>query len=128
MRKAVLCVDDEAILLLAITMSLRNLLPKDVHVDASISAAEAFEAIDELAARDIEVGVVVCDLLMPGMKGDDFLRALHAKKPEIKAILLTGFSGSSEEAELRRDIGLFASLIKPCNNGDLARLIKEALG
>ena len=126
-RPAVLCIDDEAILLLAITMSLRNALGKDVHVDAASSAAEAFAAIDELAARDIEVRVVICDLLMPGQSGDDFLRSLHARMPSIKAILLTGMPDSPEGKALVEEVGLFASLPKPCNNQELARLVRLAL-
>ncbi|MEI6874426.1 MAG: response regulator [Spirochaetota bacterium] len=126
-RPAVLCLDDEAILLLAITMSLRNTLGKEVHVDAASSAAEAFKAIGELAARDIEVQVVVCDLLMPGVRGDEFLRSLHAKLPAVKAILLTGLSDSPEELALKNDVGLFASLPKPCSNSELSRVVKRAL-
>jgi CheY-like chemotaxis protein len=127
-KPAVLCVDDEAILLLAISRGLRAALGGEVHVEAASSAAEAFAAIEELAEEGIEVRVVLCDLLMPGMRGDDFLRALHGKLPEIKAILLTGLPDGPAGPALKAEVGLVACLPKPCNNSEIARTVRMALG
>ncbi len=127
MKPGVLCVDDEAILLLALTRGLRADLGAGVCVDGAASAEDAFAAMEELSERSVEVQVVVSDLIMPGMRGDDFLREVHRSRPGIRTILLTGLPDGEEEEALRREIGLFASLTKPCNNAKLARLIKEAL-
>ncbi|MDA8409180.1 MAG: response regulator [Treponema sp.] len=127
MKPCVLCVDDEAILTLALTRSLKSAFGTDVHVDAASSAEEAFEAISELAAADIAVKVVVCDLLMPVMRGDEFIARLRELHPAIKSILLTGLPDDEESARLNRELNLFASLSKPVKTAQLVEIVGKAL-
>ncbi len=127
MKPALLCVDDEAILTLAISRSLQTAFGPDLHVEAVSSAARAFEAIAELEGRGIEVRLVISDLLMPEMRGDDFLRALRQSHPDIKAILLSGMPDCQEAIVLKEEVGLYASLTKPANIKLLANLVREAL-
>ena len=45
MKPGILCIDDEAILTLALSRSLKSAFGSAVHVDAASSADEAFEAM-----------------------------------------------------------------------------------
>jgi DNA-binding NtrC family response regulator len=128
MKLALLCVDDEAILTLAISRSIRTSFGPDLHVVSASSAAEAFEAIAELEGSGEEVRMVISDLLMPEMRGDDFLRVLHQRFPDIKTILLSGMPPDCPEAiVLKEEVGLYANLSKPANMKILTRLVREAL-
>ena len=127
MKKGVLCVDDEAILTLALTRSLKSAFGTSVHVDAASSAEEAFEAISELESVDIAIKVVICDLLMPGTRGDELILSLHERYPAIKSILLTGLPDDEESARLNKALGLFASLSKPVKTSELVEVVGRAL-
>jgi len=126
-KPGILCVDDEAILTLALTRTLKAAFGTSVHVDAACSADEALEAIEELKAADVNTKVVLCDLFMPGTRGDEFLARLKDIYPHIKSILLTGLLEGDESARLTRDLGLFAALSKPVRSAELIGIVGKAL-
>ena len=74
-RKAILCIDDETIILDSLREQLEKNFGEDFIYETAESAEEAFEIIDELEEDGIEIAIIVCDWLMPGMKGDKFLLA-----------------------------------------------------
>ncbi len=127
MKPGILCVDDEAILTLALTRTLKAAFGSSVHVDAACSADEAFEAIEELKTAEVGTKVVICDLYMPGIRGDEFLARLKETHPGIKSILLTGLPEGDESARLTKDLGLFASLSKPVKSAELIEIVGKAL-
>ena len=127
MKPGVLCVDDEAILTLALTRSLKSAFGASVHVDAASSAEEAFEAIAELEGVEVAIKVVICDLLMPGTRGDEFIAQLKGRYPGIKAILLSGLPDDAGTAKLYASLDLFASLSKPVKTSELVEIVGKAL-
>lgn len=127
MKPGILCVDDEAILTLALTRALKSALGAKVHVDAAGSADEALAAIEELRGLEVEIKVIVCDLFMPGMRGDEFVALVAQRYPGIKSILLTGLPDEAESERLTRGLGLFALLSKPVNSAELVDLVGTAL-
>lgn len=127
MKPAILCVDDEAILTLALTRSLKAAFGAEVHIDAAGSAEEALEAIEELRASGIETKVVICDLYMPGQRGDEFLAMLSRSFPSIRSILLSGITDAAESSRIGTELGLFASLSKPVRNSELIDVVGRAL-
>jgi len=54
------------------------------------NADEAWEVIEELVEEECDILIVVSAWLMPGIKGDEFLIALHKKYPNIVKVMLTG--------------------------------------
>jgi two-component system, cell cycle sensor histidine kinase and response regulator CckA len=70
---------------------------------------EALEAASKIEALDI----VVTDLMMPQMTGDELARRLRRREPGLKVLYLTGFSDAlfKEKAVLWQDE---AFLDKPC--------------
>ncbi len=56
--------------------------------------AVARDGVDALAvAEGIEVlDILVTDLMMPNMNGDELARRLREKRPEVKVLYLTGYS------------------------------------
>lgn len=68
--------------------------------------------------------VVICDYMMPGMDGGEFLRRMLESDPTAKVIIMSGFA---KEAETRRFIedGAYAFLDKPLDIEELLRLLRE---
>jgi CheY-like chemotaxis protein len=125
--KAILLVDDEAILLLSLKQSLRLRFGPGYRYETAANGAEGLERVKELATEGVRVVLVISDWLMPGMKGDEFLARIHASNPDIKLIMLTGHADESDMAGLSRDVGLEAFIRKPWNAEDLFAIVESAL-
>ena len=115
----VLLVDDEPLLLEVIAQELRRSF--ELH-----TAASAAEADRKVAARPFDV--VVCDHMLPGEQGLDFLIRLMDKAPSTRRILMTGYTNTEFISRSMAIGGLSACLVKPLRAADIARAIGEALG
>ena len=83
--RRILIVEDERILLRLLARSfLRE--PQDYEVVTVSSGEEAMEALAER-----HFGVVIADLVLPGMTGLDLLERARMMRPEISVIVMTGF-------------------------------------
>lgn len=88
------------------------------------TAEDGAKAVREL--RDNPVDVVVSDLKMPGLDGVQLLEWIHARSPETRFILLTGYG--SEDVEKRvRELGAFEYLNKPISPETLAAVVTAAM-
>jgi CheY-like chemotaxis protein len=103
----VLLVDDEDLVRTATAEMIRD-LGHDV-VEAS-GGAEALA----LLASGLEVNVVVTDYLMPGMDGGALARRLATTHPDVRILLITGYTGAGE------DVVQLPRLSKPFGRKDLA--------
>jgi two-component system cell cycle sensor histidine kinase/response regulator CckA len=79
---------------------------------ATTVAGDGPEAL-EAASRMAELDLVVTDVMMPQMTGDELGRRLRAERPSVKVLYLTGFSDRlfKEKVTLWADE---AFLDKPC--------------
>lgn len=79
---------------------------------ATTVASDGPEAL-EAASRMEELDLVVTDVMMPQMTGDELGRRLRAQRPSVKVLYLTGFSDRlfKEKVTLWADE---AFLDKPC--------------
>ncbi len=59
-----------------------------------VEAANGTEAL-QLLKRPNEVDLVVLDVMMPGPRGTDVLKEIKRRSPELKTIILTGFSSKN---------------------------------
>ena len=124
---AILCVDDEALVLRSLKEQLRRRFGTRFVYETAASAAEAWEIIDELCLDDIEILVIVSDWLMPGIKGDEFLAQVHRRHPKIVKVMLTGQADEQAIERARRDANLHACLHKPWSEEELAQVVESAL-
>lgn len=126
-RAAIICVDDEAIILLALKQELKRRFKDRFIVETALDAAEANAIVEELDARGVPTAMVVSDWLMPGTRGDEFLIDLHARKPHIKTLLVTGQADGESIERARREAGLCGCIHKPWRTDELASLIEACL-
>ena len=87
---AILCVDDEVLILEALETELHRAFGDDYVYEFAESAEEALEIINELEHSPVELKVVITDWLMPHMRGDELLRKIQQKRPNTVKIILTG--------------------------------------
>ena len=116
----VLLVDDEVAVLKLETQMLERL---GYRVEPRSSSTEALNAFR--AAPD-RFDLVVTDLAMPNMTGDQLALKVMAIRPETRIIICTGFS-ERLDAEKARLIGIDGFLMKPIVKSQLARLVREVL-
>jgi len=83
-RARVLIVDDDA----AVRGACAVLL--DMLGYGTTQANSGREALAALRAQDAQVQLVMLDLEMPDMRGDEVLRALKRDRPELRVLLMSG--------------------------------------
>jgi len=127
MKKSILCVDDENIVLDSLKSQLKRRLGNSFSYETALNAEEAFEIIEDLYSEGIKIVLIVSDWLMPGIKGDEFLVKVHEIYPDMINILLTGRAELEAIENAKNNANLFACLEKPWAEDELISIIKKAL-
>jgi DNA-binding NtrC family response regulator len=124
-RKAIICIDDEMIILNSLVEQLENYYGNSYIYEPAESAEEGYEIIDDLEDEDIDIEIIVCDWQMPGIKGDKFLLDIDLKYPKVVKILLTGQADESLVYNLKQETDRFAIVQKPWEKDELIHAINE---
>ena len=140
---AELCVEAGLAVTGANSVTVRVLLAEDEAMIAltlsDILEAEGYEVTiagdgAKALARARQLGdaldVLVTDLNMPEMSGEDLIRVLRADRPELPVVVVTGSSPRGGLEELRRyggGHGPFALLHKPIDYADLVDAMRRAV-
>lgn len=126
-RKAIICIDDEPIILASLVDQLERHFGHQYMFEEAESAEEGMEVIEDLEDEDIEIAAIVCDWLMPGMKGDEFLLKIDLKYPRTAKVLLTGQADEGSVYNLRREADKFSVIHKPWEKDEIVQSIKDQL-
>ena len=124
---AIICVDDEPVILESFTEQLKRNLGREYEIEAAESGEEALEIIEELREDGIEIALVVSDQIMPGMKGDELLIKIHDRYPKALKIMLTGQADAQAVGNVVNAANLYRYIAKPWDETDLILTVKEAL-
>jgi CheY-like chemotaxis protein/anti-sigma regulatory factor (Ser/Thr protein kinase) len=90
-------------------------------------ARDAGEALEYFAGAP-RVDALIADFSMPGMNGRELIRAVHARQPDVPAILLTGQMGEPADlAEEPPQAGRFVLMRKPVRGRDLVSCVQSLL-
>jgi two-component system response regulator HydG len=117
-RPLVLIVDDETSNL----ESLRKTFEREGwRVALAQSGAEALDAL-----RRERASVVVTDLMMPGMSGEELLRAVKTLAPETEVVLMTAY-GTVEVAVAAMKLGAYDFITKPVKRHAIVKSVRQAL-
>ncbi len=127
LKKAILCVDDEKIVLTSLKSQIKNHFGNHYLYEFAESADEAWEVIEELYDDGIEILIIVTDWLMPKTKGDELLIEIHQKFPGIVKVLLTGHADPQAIDRCREQANLHRCLIKPWTEHELIETIESGL-
>lgn len=83
-------------------------------------------ALDLLADESWFVDLIVSDVQMPELKGDELLRVVRQKRAETPLIVVTAFGSVENAVEMIKN-GAFQYLTKPFQTKDLLAAAKKAL-
>ncbi len=128
MKKAILCVDDEKIIILSLVEQLKERFGNKYIYESAMSAEEALMIIDELVGEQVNVILVISDWLMEGMKGDEFLIKVTEMYPGTLNVMLTGQATSEALENVEREGAISAFMAKPWNKDELMNKISSLLG
>jgi CheY-like chemotaxis protein len=116
----ILCVDDDESIVGIIRAQLERL---GYQVETKTHPTEAVELVEKDPNR---FDLVITDLIMPKLRGDKLIMQIKTIRPDIKAILCSGFSESMDEekaAQAQAD----GFLRKPVSREELALALRKVL-
>ncbi|MBA3849324.1 MAG: hypothetical protein C0502_04935 [Opitutus sp.] len=121
LQGTVLVVDDESAVREMTALGLRH---AGLQV---IEAADGFEALNLCRAHPAEIDLLLLDLTMPNLSGEETLRRLRMQGAKQKVILMSGYS-ASEATRRCQSLGAVAFVQKPFEFAALISLIGSHLG
>lgn len=125
---AILCVEDESEVREAV---IRDLKPfADVfRIEAAEDVTDAREVLNELEEEGIELGLALCDHMMPGESGVEFLVSLqnHEVYQEARKVLITGQAGLEDTVKAVNEAKLDHYMSKPWKPEALLDVVKKQL-
>ncbi|MCX7737301.1 MAG: SLC13 family permease [Candidatus Kapabacteria bacterium] len=113
-----LIIDDEKDFLESITKRLEMRNYKVISKDSG-------KDIEQLIKQEKDIDVVILDLKMPDIPGEEVLKRIKSQKPNIQVIILTGH-GSTESAVEMAKLDAFTYLQKPAEIDKLIKIIDDA--
>ncbi len=118
MTTTVLVVDDD----LANLESVCRIFEKEGV--STLSAPDGQKALELL--RKPEVGVLVTDLMMPGLDGQALLKASRAMRPDVEVVLMTAYATVETAVSAMRD-GAYDFITKPLKRHSLLKAVQKAM-
>ncbi|MBI5602663.1 MAG: PAS domain S-box protein [Deltaproteobacteria bacterium] len=118
--ETILIVDDEEII---------RQLGADILEDVGykvILASRGEEAIPLYRQKRKDIGLVVLDVVMPGLGGKETFRKLREINPNIKVLLSSGYSTDGEVGEILKE-GVSGLIQKPYKDEELIGKVREIL-
>jgi nitrogen-specific signal transduction histidine kinase/CheY-like chemotaxis protein len=119
-KRKVLIVDDEDIIREFVK---GILMDEGAHV---IEASNGKEAIEMFAEHHKSIDLVILDMIMPGIKGDEVLRKIRGQRPDIKVVVSSGFM-SEEQKDNLKEYSVDGYLDKPYRDKDVIKTVFDIL-
>lgn len=119
-RKLVLVIDDEG----PVREAVSDIL--DMEGIDVLQAADGLEGIDIYRSHIAEIDLVLLDLSMPGLSGEETLKELHQIDPQVRILLSSGYS-ESEVTHGLNQAGLVGFLQKPYRMNTLLETVARHL-
>lgn len=118
----ILAVDDDDAVLDLIEMILEN------EGSRVLKASDGFQALEIYRNCSQDISLVILDLTMPRLSGEETLKRLKQMNPEVRVLLSSGFAEKPEETLQSNDVGAKGFIHKPYPVAELLGAIQKALG
>ena len=115
----IMIVDDEEQIILAIDTTLRM-----AGINNTVTCRDSREVMDLLSRN--QVGIVLLDLTMPNIDGEELLGMISSDFPDIPVIVVTG-SVDVETAVRCMKSGAFDYVVKPIEEGRLLTAVRRGI-
>jgi len=91
-----------------------------------VEAEDGMSALDICADADQVIDLVVSDVVMPGMRGPEFVRRAKRQRPELPVLYMSGYT-DREMGQGKNDLEDAHLLVKPFRLDQLSSMIHEVL-
>ena len=124
----IICIDDQREVLATLKKDL-NIFNESFKIIFCESAAEAIVVIEEIDAEGDHLALIICDHIMPGSNGIDFLIELNTDLRFIntKKILLTGLATHQDTITAINKGNIDYYIEKPWDSENLKTVVKTFL-
>ena len=119
-KRGVLVVDDEEVV--------RGLLTGVLSAEGFevFQAADGIEAMEVYESHHRSIDLVILDMIMPGMGGEEVLRRLRESSRKVKVVISSGFM-SEEQRDKLQEYGVDGFLDKPYGDTDVIDIAHSVL-
>ncbi len=126
-KVAILLVDDEVIILVALKYQLEAFLSDDIRVEIAASATELHDVLAEFQKEEYSLAALITDFTMPDISGADVLELVHATYPAASKALLTGQCDREILSRLASEYQLKEVFDKPWNSNAVKQFVHDAV-
>jgi CheY-like chemotaxis protein len=91
-----------------------------------VTAVDGVDGVEAYSRIGLDVDLVIIDMVMPNLSGRDCFRQIRDIRPDVRAVLSTGYSLDGVVEETLRE-GILGFIQKPYRLEQLARVVEEAL-
>ncbi len=127
-KLTILCIDDQRDVLASLRKDL-TLLNTHCRIECCESADEAAEVLDDIDTEAGAVALIVCDHVMPGRNGVEFLTEFNrdVRFPDTPKILLTGMATHQDTITAINEARIDRYIEKPWELDHLIETVKILL-
>jgi len=127
-RIVIVCVEDEAEVREAVLRDLSPFKPL-MRIEAAEDVEDAKAVLRECEVDEEPIGLILCDHLLPGTRGVDFLIELNndPRYAATRKVLITGQAGLEDTIRAVNEAGLNHYIAKPWNVDDLQNVVRKEL-
>jgi CheY-like chemotaxis protein len=119
-RPTLVAIDDEAEFIKTVQQFFEA---RGYEVHVALDGPSGLELVDRH-----QPPVVLVDLKLPGMDGDEVLQRIRAAHPATRVIVITAYNDGGKTRDRLLQLGAFAHFDKPISSlRDLAETVKRAL-
>lgn len=126
-RKTIMCVDDEQVVLTSLISQLNNAFGNRYYYEGFTDPEDAYQFIDETYAEGLNIDLIICDWLMPVMRGDEFLVRVHRRFPDVRSIMLSGQADPESVQRAYNEARMLKFIPKPWDKDLLLGEVENAL-
>ena len=114
----IIVVDDEDIVLSLV----RDALEDDgFHVETASNGAEALDL-----AQTMRVDLIITDIRMPKMDGNELVRRIREQQPDVAVIFMTGYANLNSAKDAIKQ-GAFDYILKPFELNEIRQAVQKAV-
>jgi len=124
----IICIDDQREVLATLKKDLAYFKPV-AEIILCESATEADEVLEELDAEGQPIALLICDHIMPGENGVDFLSRINRDERflNVRKLLLTGLATQQDTIEAINRAHIDHYIAKPWSKEDLLSSVKTLI-
>lgn len=120
-QKTALIVDDVPDFRFSVGLTLKN---SGFNVLEARDGYEALEKLAGLTEAGYQADLIICDIVMPGMNGLDFLETIYFRDYQTRVIVMTGYGNRTIKDKLRK-MGYHCIIEKPFSADALMHRVKS---